>query len=132
MLINRASSGAMSSSHTLPPGEGQFEYFSTRRVDPPPTGDRSVPAMSTQTTTRTDTGWGPLAVLMCGTFLVVLDFFIVNVALPSMQRELHASDSGLEWVVAGYGLTFSALLIAVTRLGDRIGRRRMFSLGTAL
>jgi predicted MFS family arabinose efflux permease len=69
---------------------------------------------------------------MCGTFLVVLDFFIVNVALPSMQRGLHASDSGLEWVVAGYGLTFSALLIAVTRLGDRIGRRRMFSLGTAL
>ena len=88
--------------------------------------------MSTQTTTRTDTGWGPLAVLMCGTFLVVLDFFIVNVALPSMQRELHASDSGLEWVVAGYGLTFSALLIAVTRLGDRIGRRRMFSAGVAL
>jgi len=69
---------------------------------------------------------------MCGTFLVVLDFFIVNVALPSMQRELHASDSGLEWVVAGYGLTFSALLIAVTRLGDRIGRRRMFSAGVAL
>ena len=83
-------------------------------------------------TTRTDAGWAPLAVLMCGTFLVVLDFFIVNVALPSMQRELHASDSGLEWVVAGYGLTFSALLIAVTRLGDRWGRRRMFSLGTAL
>jgi EmrB/QacA subfamily drug resistance transporter len=82
--------------------------------------------------TRTDTGWAPLAVLMCGTFLVVLDFFIVNVALPSIQRELHASSSGLEWVVAGYGLTFSSLLIAVTRLGDRWGRRRMFSLGVAL
>jgi EmrB/QacA subfamily drug resistance transporter len=90
---------------------------------------------TTTTTTRTageETGWGPLAVLMCGTFLVVLDFFIVNVALPSMQRELHATDSGLEWVVAGYGLTFSALLIAVTRLGDRIGRRRMYSAGVAL
>jgi EmrB/QacA subfamily drug resistance transporter len=69
---------------------------------------------------------------MGGIFLVVLDFFIVNVALPSMQHDLHASDSGLEWVVAGYGLTFSALLIAVTRLGDRWGRRRMFSWGTAL
>ncbi|MBO0844827.1 MAG: MFS transporter [Nocardioides sp.] len=91
--------------------------------------------MNTATTvpnTRSDTGWGPLAVLMCGTFLVVLDFFIVNVALPSMQRDLHASSSGLEWVVAGYGLTFSALLIAVTRLGDRWGRRRMFSSGVAL
>jgi EmrB/QacA subfamily drug resistance transporter len=92
--------------------------------------------MSTRTTPRTDpgsaVGWGPLAVLMCGTFLVILDFFIVNVALPSMQGDLDASDSGLEWVVAGYGLTFSALLIAVTRLGDRIGRRRMFSAGVAL
>jgi MFS family permease len=77
-------------------------------------------------------GWAPLAVLMGGTFLVILDFFIVNVALPSMQRDLHASDSGLEWVVAGYGLTFSSLLIASTRLGDQWGRRRMFSLGTGL
>jgi predicted MFS family arabinose efflux permease len=87
---------------------------------------------NTRTDTVTERGWGPLAVLMCATFLVVLDFFIVNVALPSMQRDLHASDSGLEWVVAGYGLTFSALLIAATRLGDRWGRRRMFSLGTGL
>jgi EmrB/QacA subfamily drug resistance transporter len=87
---------------------------------------------ATAPNTRTETGWGPLAVLMCGTFLVVLDFFIVNVALPSLQHDLHASSSGLEWVVAGYGLTFSALLIAVTRLGDRWGRRRMFSSGVAL
>jgi MFS family permease len=83
-------------------------------------------------TANTEPGWGPLVVLMCGTFLVVLDFFIVNVALPSMQRELHASDSGLEWVVAAYALTFSSLLIAVTRLGDRLGRRRMFSAGVLL
>ena len=55
--------------------------------------------MSTQTTTRTETGsagtdpgWGPLAVLMCGTFLVVLDFFIVNVALPSIATELGAGS----------------------------------------
>ena len=82
--------------------------------------------------TSREPGWGPLAVLMGGIFLVVLDFFIVNVALPSMQRDLHASDSGLEWVVAGYGLTFSALLIAVTRLGDRWGRRRMFTWGIGL
>ena len=90
--------------------------------------------MNTPNTTKTttDTGWAPLAVLMCGTFLVVLDFFIVNVALPSMQRDLHASSSGLEWVVAGYGLTFGALIIAATRLGDRWGRRRMFSMGVAL
>jgi EmrB/QacA subfamily drug resistance transporter len=87
---------------------------------------------STTPNTGRDVGWGPLAVLMCGTFLVVLDFFIVNVALPSMQRDLHTTSSGLEWVVAGYGLTFSAVLIAVARLGDRLGRRRMFSCGVAL
>jgi MFS family permease len=43
---------------------------------------------------------------MAGVFMIVLDFFIVNVALPSMQSHLHASTSALEWVVAGYGLAF--------------------------
>jgi EmrB/QacA subfamily drug resistance transporter len=76
--------------------------------------------------------WTALPVLMAGTFMIVLDFFIVNVALPSMQSRLHASASALEWVVAGYGLTFSVLLITAGRLGDQIGRRRVFSLGLAL
>jgi EmrB/QacA subfamily drug resistance transporter len=64
--------------------------------------------------------------------MVVLDFFIVNVAMPSMQASLHASDSAIEWVVAGYGLTSAVFLITGGRLGDRIGRRRAFSLGLAL
>jgi MFS family permease len=62
----------------------------------------------------------------------VLDFFIVNVALPAMQRSLHANGSALEWVAAGYALTTAVLLIASGRLGDRFGRRRMFCLGLAL
>ena len=69
---------------------------------------------------------------MAGTFMIVLDFFIVNVALPSMQSRLHASTSALEWVVAGYGLAFSTLLITAGRLGDQIGRRRLFAIGLAL
>src|SRR6202042_1290739 len=76
--------------------------------------------------------WLVLAVLLAGTFMIVLDFFIVNVALPSMQARLHAGTSALEWVVAGYGLTFSTLLITAGRLGDQIGRRRVFALGLAL
>ncbi len=76
--------------------------------------------------------WAALPVLMAGTFMIVLDFFIVNVALPSMQSRLHAGPSTVEWVVAGYGLTFSTFLIAAGRLGDRIGRRRMLSIGLAL
>jgi EmrB/QacA subfamily drug resistance transporter len=76
--------------------------------------------------------YAPLAVLMCGTFMIVLDFFVVNVALPSMQASLRVGASSIEWVVAGYGLSFAVLLIAAGRLGDRFGRRRMFSAGLAL
>jgi EmrB/QacA subfamily drug resistance transporter len=76
--------------------------------------------------------WSPLPIVLAGTFMVVLDFFIVNVALPSMQSSLHASSGALEWVVAGYALTAAVFLIPAARLGDRLGRRRMFSLGLAL
>ena len=76
--------------------------------------------------------WLPLPVVLAGTFMVVLDFFIVNVALPSMQSELGASDSAIEWVIAGYALTSAIFVITAGRLGDRFGRRRVFSLGLAL
>ena len=75
---------------------------------------------------------GPLAVLLTGTFLIVLDFFVVNVALPSVQRDLHADNTALEWLVAGYGLTFGGLLLLASRVADRWGRRRVFVLGVAL
>jgi EmrB/QacA subfamily drug resistance transporter len=64
--------------------------------------------------------------------MVVLDFFIVNVALPSMQSDLGASSTAIEWVVAGYALTSAIFVITAGRLGDRFGRRRMFSLGLAV
>jgi EmrB/QacA subfamily drug resistance transporter len=76
--------------------------------------------------------WAALPFLMTGTFVIVMDFFIVNVAFPSMQRSLHAGPSAVEWVVAGYGLTFASLLIASGRLGDRFGRRRLFAMGLGL
>jgi EmrB/QacA subfamily drug resistance transporter len=77
---------------------------------------------------------GPLGlwVMLSGTFLVVLDFFIVNVALPSMQHELQAGTATLQLVVAGYGLATAAGLITGGRLGDMFGRRRMFMLGLLL
>jgi EmrB/QacA subfamily drug resistance transporter len=76
--------------------------------------------------------WIPLPVVLAGTFMVVLDFFIVNVALPSMQTDLHAGDGAVEWVVAGYALTSAVFVISAGRLGDRHGHRRLFSLGLAL
>ena len=76
--------------------------------------------------------WAPLPIILTATFMVVLDFFIVNVALPSMQTRLHASAGSVEWVVAGYSLTSAVLLVAASRLGDRFGRRRLFALGLAV
>ena len=94
--------------------------------------DRVQPRPGETPTASVSLRRGPLPVLMCGTFMIVLDFFIINVALPSMQASLHASASATEWVVAGYALTFAVLLIAAGRLGDRYGRRRVFSTGLAL
>ena len=95
--------------------------------------DQAVPAPQAGVLARARTSrWAPLPIVLAGTFMVVLDFFIVNVALPSMQARLHASDGAIEWVVAGYSLTSAVLLIGAGRLGDRHGRRRMFALGLAL
>jgi EmrB/QacA subfamily drug resistance transporter len=73
-----------------------------------------------------------LPVLLAGAFMVVLDFFIVNVALPAIAADLGAGASSLEWVVAGYGLTFAAFLVTAGRLGDDLGRRRVYAAGLAL
>jgi EmrB/QacA subfamily drug resistance transporter len=73
-----------------------------------------------------------LHVLLAATCLIVLDFFIVNVAMASLQRDLAAGATTVEWIVAGYGLTFAVLLLATGRLGDRYGRRRMFVTGVAV
>src|SRR3954453_11888831 len=75
--------------------------------------------------------WAALPVLLAGAFIVVLDFFIVNVALLSIALDLGASESSLEWVVAGYGLSFAAFLITAGRLGDQLGRRRVYAIGLA-
>jgi EmrB/QacA subfamily drug resistance transporter len=95
----------------------------TLETSPPTTTTAGAPAAAP---------WRALPVLLTGTFLTVLDFFVVNVALPSVQTELGASDSALEWIVAGYGLSFAALLFAAGQLGDRWGRRRLFTVGIAL
>jgi EmrB/QacA subfamily drug resistance transporter len=84
------------------------------------------------TTSLTTSPWRALPVLLAGAFMVVLDFFIVNVALPSIATDLGAGESSLEWVVAGYGLTFAAFLVTAGRLGDDLGRRRIYAIGLAL
>src|SRR5689334_24046412 len=88
----------------------------------------AVPARARWTESR----WLPLPVVLAGTFMVVLDFFIVNVALATMQSDLQAGAGAVEWVVAGYALTSSIFIITSGRLGDRFGYGRVFSLGLAL
>ncbi|MGI8428903.1 MAG: MFS transporter [Solirubrobacteraceae bacterium] len=95
----------------------------THALAPPPTSPLSRARASR---------WATLPIVLAGTFMVVLDFFIVNVALPSIQHDLHAGSSAIEWIVAGYALTSAVFLITAARLGDQIGRRRAFSLGLGL
>ncbi len=75
--------------------------------------------------------WLALAVLLTAAFLGSFDFFVVNVALPSMEAGLGARPAELEFVVAGYGLGFAILLVTGGRLGDLFGRKRLFMLGMA-
>jgi len=72
-----------------------------------------------------------LLVMLAGAFMVVLDFFIVLVALPSIARDLAATPGQLQLIVAGYGIANAAGLIAGGKLGDLFGRRRMFLAGMA-
>ncbi|MDQ7976052.1 MFS transporter [Paraburkholderia sp. SARCC-3016] len=81
--------------------------------------------MTTSSTRR----WSAFAVLLVGAFLPPLDFFIVNVALPSIQSTLHTSAAELQLVISGYAAAYAVFLITGGRLGDLFGRRRIFLIG---
>jgi EmrB/QacA subfamily drug resistance transporter len=83
------------------------------------------------TTVTTKRGW-TLAIVSLGLFMVVLDNLVVNVALPSIHRDLGASIQSLEWTVNAYVLSYAVLLLTGAALGDRFGRKRMFIAGLAL
>src|SRR5919199_1186012 len=70
--------------------------------------------------------WWTLAAMCFALFMMMLDNTVVNVALPSIQTDLHASISSLEWTVNAYTLSFAVLLVTAGRLGDIFGRRRAF------
>ena len=71
--------------------------------------------------------------LVCtAAFMLLLDITVVSVALPSIQRELHAGLSGLQWVSAAYSLVLAVLLLPAATLGDRLGRRRLFLIGMVI
>jgi EmrB/QacA subfamily drug resistance transporter len=73
--------------------------------------------------------WLTLAVLLLAAFMNLLDISIVNIAIPSIQRSLHASYADVQWALAGYTLAYALVLITGSRLGDIFGRRRLFLIG---
>ena len=76
--------------------------------------------------------WIALIVLCAGALMIILDMTIVNVALPSIQRDLHFTQSNLAWVVNAYLITFGGLLLLAGRVGDLVGRRKLFLAGLAV
>src|SRR5262244_1733877 len=76
--------------------------------------------------------WISLLILCTGFLLIVVDMTIVNVALPSIQRDLGFTQSGLAWVVNAYLIAFGGLLLLAGRLGDLLGRKRVFMAGMAV
>ena len=87
------------------------------------------PLRISTTSPRTHSKRTKLALILVAAFMVVLDFSIVNVALPSIERELHLAQSQVQWVVTGYAIAFGGLLILGGRAADLLGRRRMFVVG---
>ena len=76
--------------------------------------------------------WWTLGAVAFGLFMIMLDNTVVNVALPTMQKDLHVSTPRLEWIVVAYALTFAALMITGGKLGDLYGRRRIFIVGLVI
>ncbi len=76
--------------------------------------------------------WWTLIAVSVATFMLLLDITVVNVALPSIRKDLGASFSDLQWVVDAYALTLAALVLSAGSLADRVGRRRVFSAGLAI
>jgi len=91
--------------------------------------DRAATGTITSGAPPRDRRWLALAVIALAQLMVVLDATIVNIALPSVQRDLGFSDDSRQWIVTGYSLAFGGLLLLGGRLADLLGRKRMFLIG---
>jgi EmrB/QacA subfamily drug resistance transporter len=81
---------------------------------------------------RLDRKWWTLIAVCTAIFMLLLDITIVNVALPSIQRSLHANFSDLQWIINAYALTLAAFMLTAGVLGDMFGRRKTFAMGLGL
>lgn len=90
-----------------------------------------VPAARPEGGTRPTRRWLALAVLCVSLLIVTLDNTVLNVALPTLVRDLHATTTQLQWIVDAYVMVFAGLLLVGGSLADRIGRKRVFLAGLA-
>src|SRR5213592_5116397 len=81
---------------------------------------------------RATNKWVVLVLICLAQFMVILDATIVNVALPSIQKDLNLSDGGLQWIVNAYTLVFGGFLLLGGRAGDLLGRKRLFLIGLVI
>ncbi len=116
---------------SLQPAQARSATAST--PPPAPTHAESAAPLHPGSPERSDRRrWIALAVLCLGQLMMVLDATIVNVALPSIQRDLHFTQSNLTWVMDGYLITFGGLLLFAGRMGDLVGRKRVFLTGLVM
>src|ERR1700727_4062103 len=91
-----------------------------------------MPVAEDNVSLRSAPGRWLLVVAVLGSGIAFLDATVVNVALPNIGHDLHASTSTLQWILNGYVLTLASLILLGGSLGDRYGRRRIFVYGTGL
>jgi EmrB/QacA subfamily drug resistance transporter len=110
-------------SDPVPPGPADGQQI-VAAVSPSSPGDNGL-------TPTQNLRWA-LTLVVAAQFVLQLDFSIVNVALPTIQQQLHFTPADLQWIVTGYALTFGSLLLIGGRLGDVVGRRRLLMVGLVL
>src|SRR5437667_11344279 len=118
-------------SAAMDPAAVPGQYDQRRKSRPHRRDKRQGVAMNTTSSTEVHR-WRAFAVLAVAYFMAIVDFTIVNVALPTIGRKLHFSESNLQWVVTAYGLTFGGFLLLGGRAADLLGRRRILMLGLAI
>ena len=92
----------------------------------------SISSVGTRAQDATELRWSALALIVTAQFMVILDVAIVNVALPSIKSDLGFSQASLQWVISAYAIFFGGALLLGGRLGDLLGRRRLFVAGLAV
>src|SRR5439155_5864956 len=131
----RADGGAMTEKtllRAMDPSHLPDHYLQARRIDSPARNQRwKEVAMKTESKTEVHR-WRAFAVLAVAYFMTIIDLTIVNVALPTIGRDLHFSEWNLQWVVTAYGLTFGGFLLLGGRAADLLRRRRILLLGLAI